>query len=156
MTLRDRGNHQSFGVPVDTSDDKKKIDIPFLDRYASRQFEAILHFLVGQSSEVQPSGGVIHLLLTSKLMEKYGAPYMMGMELKFAPRHLGTPKITNNGFSFLLQEGNSQIWALLIQYLEIAEEVASILLISNAFLTYHTVQLGQNRSLTLFPNAWES
>lgn len=31
--------------------------------------------------------------------------------------------ITKNGFSFLLQEGNSQIWALLIQYLDTAEEL---------------------------------
>jgi transcription initiation factor TFIIH subunit 4 len=31
--------------------------------------------------------------------------------------------ITKDGFSFLLQDTNLQVWALLIQYLEMAEEV---------------------------------
>jgi transcription initiation factor TFIIH subunit 4 len=31
--------------------------------------------------------------------------------------------ITNKGFQFLLQDVNTQVWAFLIQYLDIADEV---------------------------------
>ena len=47
----------------------------------------------------------------------------------------GDPTITKNGFSFLLQEGNAQIWVLLINYLEMAEEVSFALPITYHLLT---------------------
>lgn len=104
--MRLSGNHHSFGVPVRTPD-KKKVDIAFLDQYAAKQFDTILHFMVQTESEVQPSSGVKQLLVKSGLMER--------------SRGSGEPTITKNGFSFLLQEGNSQIWVLLIQYLDMCE-----------------------------------
>ncbi|PUU82205.1 transcription factor Tfb2-domain-containing protein [Tuber borchii] len=103
-----RGDHHSFGVPCNT-EDKKKITVQFLDNYATRQFEAILHYMVGTHNEVKPSEGVITLLTKGGLMERYGAG--------------SQATITKNGFSFLLQDGNPQVWALLIQYLEMAEEL---------------------------------
>ena len=64
------GNHRSFGVPC-TTEDKRKVDLAFLDKYATKQWEAILHFMVGTRNDVQPGSGVIQLLLKSGLMEKY-------------------------------------------------------------------------------------
>ncbi|KAG0635077.1 transcription factor Tfb2-domain-containing protein [Tuber brumale] len=102
------GDHHSFGVPCN-GEEKKKITVQFLDDYATRQFEAILHYMVGTHNEVKPSKGVITLLTKGGLMERYGAG--------------SSATITKNGFSFLLQDGNPQIWALLIQYLEMSEEL---------------------------------
>lgn len=65
--------------------------------------------MVGTHNEVKPSEGVITLLTKGGLMERYGAG--------------SQATITKNGFSFLLQDGNPQVWALLIQYLEMAEEL---------------------------------
>lgn len=65
-----RGNHRSFGVPC-TTEDKKKIDIAFLDNYATKQWEAILHYMVGTKSDQIPGQSVIKLLLKGGLMEQY-------------------------------------------------------------------------------------
>lgn len=109
LALTGGGDHHSFGVPCPPSDKKSKITIPFLDEYAQRKFEAILHYMVGTHNDTKPGSGVIALLVSSGLMERQGT---------------GTQAIiTKNGFSFLLQEGNAQIWALLIQYLDTAEEL---------------------------------
>ena len=64
------GNHESFGLPCDT-EDKNRVDVAFLDHYATEQWESMLHFMVGNDEEVQkrPSQGVIRLLLHGKLME---------------------------------------------------------------------------------------
>ncbi|KAF8473988.1 transcription factor Tfb2-domain-containing protein [Kalaharituber pfeilii] len=107
MALTGGGNHRSFGVPC-TTPDKRKVDIAFLDDYATRQWEAILHYMVGTRNDVQPGSGVIQLLLKSGLMEK-------------APN--GQAEITQQGFSFLLQDANAQLWTLLLQYLDMAEEL---------------------------------
>lgn len=56
-------------MPCNT-EDKKKITVQFLDDYATRQFEAILHYMVGTRNEIKPSEGVIHLLVNSGLMER--------------------------------------------------------------------------------------
>ncbi|KAF3274066.1 RNA polymerase II transcription factor B 52 kDa subunit [Orbilia oligospora] len=103
------GSPGSFGLPCDT-EDKNRVDISFLDRYAAEQWESILHFMVGnetQSSQ-RPSEGVVRLLLHGKLMEQNRAS--------------GTV-ITQLGFSFLLQEVNSQVWTLLLLYLDMAEQL---------------------------------
>jgi len=64
--------------------------------------------MVEPTGQRQPGMGVKHLLNTSGLMRQ--------------PER-GHPKITQSGFSFILQEGNAQIWVLLIQYLEMAEDL---------------------------------
>jgi len=111
LALVGGGNHHSFGVPVDTSEDKKKVTITHLDNYATSQFDCILHYMVEPTGPRQPNQGVKILLATSGLMNKQGS--------KGSP-----PKITQTGFSFILQEGNAQIWVLLIQYLEMCETLA--------------------------------
>jgi transcription initiation factor TFIIH subunit 4 len=62
------GDTSSFGVPCETRD-KNHVDIPFLDAYATKQWETILHFLVGTEMPEEPGGGVLHLLRQSGLME---------------------------------------------------------------------------------------
>jgi transcription initiation factor TFIIH subunit 4 len=54
-------------VPCETRD-KNHVDIAFLDVYATKQWETILHFLVGTDMPEEPGGGVLQLLKQSKLM----------------------------------------------------------------------------------------
>jgi transcription initiation factor TFIIH subunit 4 len=91
-------------VPCE-SKDKNHVDIAFLDAYATRRWETILHFLVGTEMPEEPGDGVLELLKQSKLME--GDPAR--------PRSM---RITHFGFAFLLQDINAQLWTLLLQYLE--------------------------------------
>jgi transcription initiation factor TFIIH subunit 4 len=58
----------SFGVPCETKD-KNHVDVAFLDAYATKQWETILHFLVGTEMPEEPGGGVLTLLMQSGLME---------------------------------------------------------------------------------------
>ncbi|KAK6543252.1 RNA polymerase II transcription factor B 52 kDa subunit, variant 2 [Orbilia ellipsospora] len=104
------GSPGSFGLPCDT-DDKNKVDISFLDKYATEQWESILHFMVGNEvpSSRRPSEGVVRLLLHGKLMEQ--------------TRASSEAVITQLGFSFLLQEANAQVWTLLLLYLDMAEQL---------------------------------
>jgi len=67
-TLTGRGDTSSFGVPCETKD-KNHVDIAFLDAYATRQWETILHFLVGTEMPEEPGTGVLQLLKQSNLME---------------------------------------------------------------------------------------
>lgn len=99
----------SFGEPSD-SDDKHAVDLPFLDRYASEAWEAVLHYMVGTPSQERKAGPVPTLLEKSGLMSNTEGK---GGELK----------ITNKGFQFLLQDVNIQIWAFLVQYLDMADEL---------------------------------
>jgi transcription initiation factor TFIIH subunit 4 len=105
LTGTEIGN--SFGVSVDI-DDVHKVDIPFLDKYAANKWETILHFMVGTDLDELPSPGVLTLLTHSKLME--------GKTPK-------TMTITNEGFQFLLQDVNAQLWTILLQYLRMAESL---------------------------------
>ena len=63
------GGSRSFGTPC-TTEDKHQVTVEFLDNYATAQWEAILHYMVGTQSESKPSEGVMRLLLQGKLMEK--------------------------------------------------------------------------------------
>jgi transcription initiation factor TFIIH subunit 4 len=91
-------------VPSDTPD-KYTVDVDFLDRFAREQWDGILHYMVGSTPSTTdgrevtgPSEGV------RRLMERGGLI-----------RH---GHITKDGFSFLLQDVNTQVWTLLIFYLE--------------------------------------
>ncbi|CCE89898.1 TFIIH/NER complex subunit TFB2 TDEL_0A05660 [Torulaspora delbrueckii] len=97
--------NNSFGIVVDEPNDV--VNTEMLDAYSADKWETILHFMVGTSLASTPSGNVLNLLKHSKLMEEVSTT--------------GEFKITNEGFQFLLQEVNSQIWALLLQYLKMTE-----------------------------------
>ena len=97
--------NNSFGIVMDLENDVVSMDM--LDKYSADKWETILHFMVGTSLAHIPSQNVLNLLKHSKLMEELTAT--------------GEYKITNDGFQFLLQEVNSQIWTLLLQYLKMTE-----------------------------------
>ncbi|KPM39597.1 RNA polymerase II transcription factor B subunit 2 [Neonectria ditissima] len=108
LALSGGGNHNSFGVPS-TLHIPPEIDVPFLDRYARKRWEDILHFVVssvgfkssGDSSG--PNKSVKELLVAGRLVDR---------------RPNGGVGITQAGFTFLLQEANAQVWTLLLLWLE--------------------------------------
>lgn len=108
LALTGGGTHNSFGVPS-TLQIPPEIDISFLDRYARRKWEDILHFVVssvgfksvGDSSG--PNKSVKELLVAGRLVDR---------------RPNGNVGITKAGFTFLLQEANAQVWTLLLLWLE--------------------------------------
>ncbi|KAG1218466.1 hypothetical protein G6F35_008292 [Rhizopus arrhizus] len=128
------GTQQSFGLPCSTPD-KHPVDIPFLDHYATTQWEAILHYMVGTSLTKKPSRGVLNLLERSKLMQN-------------STDNGGQLQITNKGFQFLLQDVNTQVWAFLLQYLDMAEVLQMDLVeVLNFFFQLGSLELGENYSV---------
>lgn len=130
LTGNEIGN--SFGVSLDT-DDVNKVDITFLDRYAATKWETILHFMVGTDLEELPSPGVLTLLTHSKLMEGTNPKSMT---------------ITNEGFQFLLQDVNAQLWTLLLQYLRMSETLQMDQVeVFNFIFMLGSLELGKDYSL---------
>ena len=84
-----------------------------LDHFARRQWEGVLGYMVGSagidltSDSAQIGVGVTTLLEMGQLVEKRGRRV----------------EITQDGFAFILQEVNAQVWTILILYLQNAEEV---------------------------------
>ncbi|KAL2266011.1 hypothetical protein VTJ83DRAFT_5363 [Remersonia thermophila] len=126
LTLEGGGDHNSFGVPSTLPVDPR-IDIAFLDAYARKKWEDILHYVVnsvpiegdggggggggvigGGGGGGGPKASVKNLLLIGRLVE---------------PRHdtHAGVGITQAGFTFLLQEANAQVWTLLLLWLEAAD-----------------------------------
>ncbi|KAG0218766.1 RNA polymerase II transcription factor B subunit 2 [Mortierella sp. GBAus27b] len=142
------GNSQSFGLATSTPD-KHHVDIPFLDDYATKQWEAILHFMVGTTEGKPPCKGVLNLLGRSGLMT--GGPDTFPGEGEYATqmaRHeFGVPKITHKGFQFLLQDINTQVWAFLLQYLNMAESLNMDLVeVLTFFFQLGSLELGNDYS----------
>ncbi|CAG97834.1 TFIIH/NER complex subunit TFB2 [Kluyveromyces lactis] len=98
--------NNSFGDVAD--DDTNPVSTATLDQYSAEKWETILHYMVGTPNTNTPGGKVLDLLQHSGLMEE--AEY-------------GELKITNQGFQFLLQDVNAQMWTLLLQYLKMAESL---------------------------------
>ncbi|KHO01597.1 Transcription factor Tfb2 [Metarhizium album ARSEF 1941] len=111
LALTGGGEHNSFGVPS-TLIVPPEIDVPFLDRYARKKWEDILHFVVSSvgyksTGEVSgPNKSVKELLVAGRLVDR---------------RPNGSIGITQAGFTFLLQEPNAQVWTLLLLWLEASE-----------------------------------
>ena len=118
------GNHKSFGVPSEVSDEDH-VTIPELDEFARRQWEGVLGYMVGSTGidlandGVELSPGVQHLLKQGGLVETRGRRV----------------EITQDGFAFILQEVNAQVWTMLILYLQNAEAVRTP---PRPHLMYHT------------------
>lgn len=111
LALTGGGNHNSFGVPS-TLSVPMEIDVPFLDRYARRRWDDILHFVVssvgyksaaGAGEGAGPNKNVKDILIAGRLVDR---------------RPGGSIGITQAGFTFLLQEANAQVWTLLLLWLE--------------------------------------
>lgn len=111
------GEDGSFGVPSSLPVDPT-IDIGYLDKYARKKWDDILHYVVNslgvQSSSEGVSGpkaSVKELLLAGRLVEP-------------RPDTRAGIAITQAGFTFLLQESNAQVWTLLLLWLEAADHAA--------------------------------
>ncbi|CCH43852.1 RNA polymerase II transcription factor B subunit 2 [Wickerhamomyces ciferrii] len=131
LTGNEIGN--SFGVLCDT-DDTHKVSVEFLDQYAANKWETILHFMVGTELEQSPSPGVLSLLTHSGLMEGKSVKDML---------------ITNEGFQFLLQDVNAQLWTLLLQYLRMAESLQMDPVdVLNFIFMLGSLELGKDYSLS--------
>lgn len=112
LALTGGGNHKSFGVPCNVPA-KKAIPIAGLDEFARKQWEGVLGYMVGSTGidltdeSVTLSDGVKTLLRLGGLVEVKNRRV----------------EITQDGFAFILQEVNVQVWTVLILYLENAEQV---------------------------------
>ncbi|KNE60571.1 transcription factor tfb2 [Allomyces macrogynus ATCC 38327] len=107
--LTGRGPATSFGSLAEGTD-SHSVDVAFLDNYAKTGWESVLQFMVGQRGERNPHPAVLNILEKSGLMERTG----------LLPADL---VITHSGFQFLLQDINSQVWALLLQYLSMVKDL---------------------------------
>ena len=111
--LTGTGQGSSFGE-ITSVPANEQVDISFLDDYARRQWEGILGYMVSSSENpiesaeplVRPSSQIMELLRVGALVA--------GSRV--------TPDITKEGFSFVLQDLNTQIWSLLFLYAEVAEQ----------------------------------
>jgi transcription initiation factor TFIIH subunit 4 len=131
LALTGGGDHRSFGVPS-TTPDKNKVTIDFLDGFARRQWESILYYVVGSADH--GLGGNVNISAgTKELLERGGFVMLRGK----------SANITRDGFSFLLQETNAQIWTLLIEYLKLSEtlQMDSVDVLSFLF-TLGSLELG--------------
>jgi transcription initiation factor TFIIH subunit 4 len=140
------GNHTSFGS-TSTSVDKHKVDIDFLDRYGTEQWEAVLHYMVGVNISKKPSPAVL------KLLERSGLMAAKRDEVKdeyavFNKVDINELEITNKGFQFLLQDVNTQVWAFLIQYLNMVDDLKMDLVeVLNFLFQLGSLQLGADYSV---------
>lgn len=142
MSLTGDGEHRSFGIPADKSEkgkekekEKRSTSIESLDNYAREHWETILHFMVASGTgqaPTRPSQGVLYLLQRSGLMATLLSTS-------------GTStRITSAGFQFLLHSPHEQIWMLLLQYLDMAEErQMDVVEVLSFLLMLSTMELGQ-------------
>ncbi|TNY20418.1 RNA polymerase II transcription factor B subunit 2 [Rhodotorula diobovata] len=144
LALTGGGKKGSFGAAAPEQDDE--VTVQFLDNYAETQWETIQHFMVGSDAGAKkPGDKVLVLLAKSGLMMSPTAS-------------LRTMRITSKGFQFLLEDVNTQLWDLLLVYLEESQDLVetigflfmlSSLELGRAYLTdsLSDAQLGVLRDL---------
>lgn len=136
QALTGGGKHQSFGT-LYTLPTKNRIAVNTLDTFARNQWEGILSYMVGNTANIEldasvlehkPSSSVIELLRTGNFIQLYGK----------------AAKITKEGFAFVLQDINTQVWALLFLYVDNAERLGmtKVKCLSFLFLVA-SLELGQ-------------
>ncbi|EGG12949.1 uncharacterized protein MELLADRAFT_46475 [Melampsora larici-populina 98AG31] len=130
LALTGGGDHKSFGLPCKTS---SKVDLLTLDQYAKQNWETILHFMVGSNWSNRPSSKIITLLTFSGLISSQNS------------------KITSVGFQFLLDDINTQLWELLLQYLKMAEaNDLDIVDVLSCLFMLGSLELGKEYSMKNF------
>ncbi|RAL13669.1 TFIIH/NER complex subunit TFB2 [Aspergillus homomorphus CBS 101889] len=124
---------QSFGVLAQVPD-ASAVSIANLDEYARRQWEGVLGYMVGTSGlgiqrDVNLSKGVKQLLQAGHLVEIRSSRV----------------DITKDGFAFVLQDVSTQVWHILILYVESAEAIGmdSVEVLSFVFLL-SSLELGKS------------
>lgn len=118
LALTGGGEHQSFGVPSHDSP-VEGMDTEFLDSYATSKWEDILHYVVNSVGDSMRQEGNGPMASVRKLLE--------AGQLVTTGRRAGGG-ITKEGFSFLLQEVNAQVWTLLLLWINNAEHVCTYVL----------------------------
>ena len=104
----------SFGVPYKDPEEDEPVAVEDLDDYARQQWENVLGYMVGNPGKVagkkgmEPGASVTNLLNRGELVNIRG----------------GKVQITKEGFAFLLQDVNAQVWQILMLYIEASEEVS--------------------------------
>lgn len=138
QALTGGGTHRSFGVPS-SSPDEDAVDIPFLDRYAQKQWESILFYMVGSTAGLANA-------------DSFGSGVGEGTKqllrnAEFVRVAHGRVHITRPGFTFVLQEVNAQVWSLLIVYLKHAPSLnmSEVDVLSFLFML-GSLELGQDYS----------
>lgn len=101
------GIHKSFGVPC-SKPDAQKPRVQALDEWARGKWEAILDFMVGSSGNMRSTAELAKATITL---------------LQLGDLVSQTNRITKEGFTFVLQEANTQVWSLLIVYLTNSPDV---------------------------------
>jgi transcription initiation factor TFIIH subunit 4 len=91
------------------------MSIEDLDVWARGQWESILYYMVGSTGAAMNTGGSKIFSGTKKLLR-------MG---NFVTVNGERAAITKEGFTFLLQDANAQVWSLLIVYLDNSSSVRS-------------------------------
>ncbi|KAJ4305164.1 RNA polymerase II transcription factor B 52 kDa subunit [Kalmusia sp. IMI 367209] len=109
QALEGSGSHRSFGVPSNKPD-AHRVKVDFLDSYSQRQWENILFYMVGNTVGFRSSGAQDIGEGTKRLLKMAG---FVGRDAK----------ITRDGFTFVLQDTNAQVWSLLVAYLRNAQQV---------------------------------
>jgi len=80
-------------------------DTTTLDEFSRQCWDDVLHFMVGSTSR-PPSPFLVHLLVDAELMTLEGEDRL---------------RISNKGFKFLLKDVHTQIWTLLLKYIDTAD-----------------------------------
>jgi transcription initiation factor TFIIH subunit 4 len=112
LALTGGGNHKSFGVPCNTPP-QDAISIADLDEFARKQWEGVLGYMVGSTGTGLTGEGVTLSDGVKTLLRLGGLVDVRSRKVE----------ITQDGFAFILQEVNAQVWTILIRYLENAEQV---------------------------------
>lgn len=112
LALTGGGDNKSFGVPCNTPS-KHPVLIEELDEFARRQWEGVLGYMVGGAGVDLAENG-------AKLSDGVKTLLRLGGLVEVKNRKV---EITKDGFAFILQEVNAQVWTVLILYLENAEQV---------------------------------
>lgn len=134
--LEGSGNGGSFGVSAtsEESSGERRVSIEFLDEHAKAQWETILFYMVGGAAGVDVKSdvgpGTKKLLHAGDLVRTFH----------------GSPRITKEGFTFVLQETNAQVWNLLIVYLKMVNDVSGRTLSESDCKFTNGRQLGMNET----------
>lgn len=112
LALTGGGGHKSFGVPCNTRE-QRPISVAELDEFARRQWEGVLGYMVG-------STGISMVNEKVNLSPSVKALLQLGGLVEAKARSVD---ITQDGFAFILQEVNAQVWTILTLYLENAQGV---------------------------------
>lgn len=131
QSLEGSGTQGSFGIPASREESgDKTVSVKRLDMYSREQWEAILYYLVSGAAGLTHDG-------TKRTEVSAGTKKLLHAGELVRTIH-GSPRITKDGFSFVLQETNAQVWSLLIVYLKMANPVGSFNLTIRIILTIYS------------------